>query len=130
MASCCSDCSSFLFHTCRMTFSTGIWSLNSAFEDPALVTLEQHTISTDSRGKKKKNLRLKIYHLSNHHFMNYSCKQCSLTDTGDEVWACGRKHTTFLTFKRKRWSHEFFHEWRSQITIKKSISYITITTNI
>jgi hypothetical protein len=50
----------------------------------------------------KKLLRLKIYNLSNHHFMNYSCKQRSFTDTGDEVWGCRRKHTTLLTLKEKR----------------------------
>jgi len=61
-----------------MTFSTGILRLTSA-----LVILEQHTISTESRGKK--TAQAKIYNLSNHHFMNYSCQQRNFTHTGDEV---------------------------------------------
>jgi hypothetical protein len=77
----------------------------------------------------KKLHRLNMQNLHTKHFMIYSCEHSGSTDISDEVSACRRKPTTLLILKNKR-SHEFFHEWRSEVTTKKSVSYTTMTTNI
>jgi hypothetical protein len=73
--------------------------------------------------KKMLRLNIYIYTLSNHHFMNTAVSLI-------QVINCEHAEENIPHYKTKRGSNDFSHEWRSQMTIKKSISYITITTNI